>query len=116
MVSRTTVDPEGDKKKVLFVCAQGRLRSATGMHLMNRLFGYNTRCCGIDQDALIPLNPNLCIWADEIVVMERYMLHRVQQCLDHHGIATQPKCLDIPDEYNYMDDELCALIQRRFFS
>lgn len=101
--------------KVLFVCSQGRLRSPTAMHLMNRLYGYNTRCCGVDQDALIPLSPDLLLWADEVVVMEQFMTGVVQEIADCHIGKVKIKCLDIPDEYDYMDDALCSLIQRGFF-
>lgn len=86
------------------------------MHLMNRLYGYNTRCCGIDTDALVPINANLVIWADEIVVMEGYMMQYVQEIADSHCAFIKIRNLAIPDEYDYMDDELCSLIQRRFFS
>ena len=110
------MDKSTRETNILFVCAQGRLRSATAMHLMNRIYGYNTRCCGIDETALIPLNPMRRIWADMIYVMEEYMLQYVQDGLDNHGIYTVPKCLGIPDEYEYMDEELCQLIQKRFFS
>lgn len=109
-------NPEGDKRKVLFVCAVGRLRSATAMHLMNRLYGYNTRCCGTDDGALIPLNSNLLYWADEIVAMEDDVAMDVLLALENHGINQKVKSLRIPDEYEYMDEELCSLIQRRYFS
>lgn len=110
------INTENDKYKVLFVCAQGRLRSATAMHLMSRMYGYNTRCAGVDHDALIPLNEMLVCWADEIVVMESYMETRVQEIADSVTAFVKIRCLDIPDDFDYMDEELQALIQRRFFS
>ena len=110
------MNPEGERKKVLFVCAQGRLRSATAMHLMNQMYGYNTRCCGVDHDAMVPINAGLVIWADEICVMEQYMMQKVQEIADSHVAFVKIKSLDIPDEYDYMDSELCSIIQRRFFA
>lgn len=86
------------------------------MHLMNRLYGYNTRCAGVDTDALVPINPELVCWADEIVVMEGYMTQHVQEIADSVKAFVKIKNLGIPDEYDYMDEELCSLIQRGFFS
>ena len=110
------MNPEGERKKVLFVCAQGRLRSATAMHLMNQMYGYNTRCCGVDEAALVPINQQLILWADEVHVMEEELVPRVQEVVDSHRPNLEIRIMGIPDEYEYMDSELCSLVQRRFFS
>lgn len=107
---------EMKNKKVLFVCAQGKLRSATCMHFMNRLYGWNTRAAGVDADALIPITAELIKWADDIYVMESYMEGAVQEIADDIGAFIRIRVLNIPDDYNYMEEELCGLVQRRVFS
>lgn len=102
--------------RVLFVGAGGVLRSATAMHLMSRLFGYNTRACGIEEDALVPITLKLIKWADEVVAIDNFQHLYVQTLCDDNDIRKVVKSLSIPDHYKYMDPELCALIQRRYFS
>lgn len=114
-VKSSTVN-QSMSKKVLFVCAQGRLRSATAMHLMHRMYGYNTRCCGTDKDALFQANERILGWADEICTMDEFQKFLIQGMCDDMGIAQKVRSLNIPDDYDYMDDELCSLIQRRYFA
>ena len=55
---------------ILFVCSQGRIRSRTA-EVLTLLGGLQARCCGTDQDALVPLNNNLLRAADTIICMEQ---------------------------------------------
>lgn len=104
---------QGEAHKVLCVCSAGLLRSPTAANVLHKEFGYNTRACGTDTDhALIPLDTVLCHWADEIVCMESRHAHEIT--------AINPKfeekltCLQILDDYSYMDEDLQALIKQRY--
>ena len=90
---------QGVTKKVLCVCSAGLLRSPTAAVVLNREYDYNTRACGVDKGhALIPIDDVLCEWADEVVVMEKWMADYVDQ-----GFQNKVKVLGVPDRFAYMD-------------
>lgn len=103
-------------KRVLCVCSCNELRSPTmAWVLSNPPFNYNTRSCGTDKFyTLIPLTSQLLEWAEEIVCAERshadYITHRFSSIRTRHKI----KCLDIPDEYEYRQQELVDLIVTKY--
>jgi predicted protein tyrosine phosphatase len=93
---------QGKALKVLCVCSAGLLRSPTAAVVLQREFGYNTRAAGISRSfALIPVDKVLLEWADEIVVMESWMAQNLPEEYDH-----KKYCLDIEDNYEYMNEEL----------
>lgn len=103
---------QGDAKKVLCVCSAGLLRSPTAAKILWKEYGYNTRSCGLDiGHALIPIDDVLIAWADEIVCMTFEQEERLLKM----G-CTNVKCLNIPDNFRYMDAELCELIIQKYVS
>lgn len=92
---------------VLFVCAQGVIRSRTA-EVLSTLGGMNARSCGIDDDAIVPVNNRLLAWADHIVCMEK--LHSDYVKLFCECDPASVISLGIPDEYMPFDDELIALL------
>lgn len=105
---------QGDSKHVLCCCSAGLLRSPTAANVIHREFGHNTRAVGLEESyALIPINPQLLYWADEIVVMTSSHADVVEKlCEEHLGAASWPKLivLSIPDNFAYMDKSLQILI------
>ena len=100
---------QGDANRVLCVCSAGLLRSPTAAVVLQRDFGFNTRSAGCnDEYALIPVDEALLTWADEIVVMESWMAHELEEWSD------KIICLNIDDNYSYMDPELQQLIKDRY--
>ena len=94
---------QGDMKKVLCVCSAGLLRSPTAAVVLQREFGYNTRAAGLTKEyALIPVDDVLLEWADEVVVMETWMYHE----LEDNPRVDELTCLNVPDVYPYMAQEL----------
>ena len=92
---------------VLFVCAQGAIRSRTA-EVLSTLGGMSARSCGIDDDAIVPVNNRLLAWADHIVCMEK--LHSDYVKLFCECDPASVISLGIPDEYMPFDDELIALL------
>jgi len=113
-----------DAKRILTVCSAGLLRSPTSAVVLNREFGYNCRSCGIDSNyALVPISHALIHWADEIVVMEHWMIRGVEDVIRAiFGKANAESyidskviiCLNIQDNYGYMDDKLQEVIIRKY--
>ncbi len=102
---------QGKYKKVLCICSAGLLRSPTAALILSQEpFNYNTRACGIHDYALVPIDDVLINWADELVVMEKYMIEQLPESSNGKGIV----CLDIKDNYEYRQVELIELITTRY--
>jgi predicted protein tyrosine phosphatase len=96
--------------KLLFVCSQNRLRSPTAEHVFAQWPGVETASCGTNADAQTPASPELLHWADIIFVMEPTHRSKLQKRFRPAAGGKRIICLGIPDEYDYMQDELVALL------
>ncbi len=109
---------QGDDRRVLCVCAGGVLRSPTAAWILsNEPFNYNTRACGDQSYALIPLTEELVVWADEIVVMDEWQAENVNLLLAKSlGDGTWPlvHILNIEDDYDYKNPVLVELMTYKF--
>jgi len=105
---------QGGYKKVLCVCSAGLLRSPTTAVVLNRKFNHNTRACGMEDYALIQIDDVLLTWADEIVCMDDNQRGRIARKLELLGIDTPIKCLDIGDNYEYMNADLQRQIEEKY--
>lgn len=103
----------GLPRNVLFVCTQNRLRSPTAEQVFADWPGVETQSAGLGNDAGNPVSPELLAWADLIFVMEQAHRNKLsakfRTCLGGKRII----CLDIPDQYGYMDPLLVQLLQRK---
>ena len=100
---------QGSAKRVLCVCSAGLLRSPTAAFVLQKEFGFNTRAAGLTAEyALIPVDEVLLEWADEVVVMESWMFEKLK---DFDGTLV---CLDVPDNFERMDEELQQMIIERY--
>jgi len=101
---------QGEYKRVLCVCSADILRSATtAVVLSKEPFNYNTRSAGLEHYALIPVTEVLLAWADEIVCMtkghEKTLKHMTEKPII---------CLDIPDSYEYRNEDLMKMIRENY--
>jgi predicted protein tyrosine phosphatase len=92
--------------KVLFVCSQNRLRSLTAETIFDGLSGHQVRSVGTEEGARIRVTAGHLGWADLIFVMEKRQLHRLQTKFREEIAGKRIICLYIPDDYEYMDEEL----------
>lgn len=100
-------------RHVLFVCSQNRLRSPTAEQVFSSWPGIEVASAGTDHDAEIPVSPELLEWADLIFVMEDVHRTKLAQRFRRHLRDQRIICLDIPDEYPYMDPHLVILLKAR---
>ena len=92
--------------KVLFVCSRNRLRSLTAESIFNGRNDHEVRSVGTEEGARIRITPGHIGWADLIFVMEKRHRQRIAMKF-RKEIASKPVvCLYIPDDYDYMDEEL----------
>ncbi|MBO9708380.1 MAG: low molecular weight protein tyrosine phosphatase family protein [Caulobacter sp.] len=99
-------------KKVLFVCGKNKLRSPTAEQVFADWPGVETASAGVNHDAEEPLSGELVEWADIIFVMERAHRSKLSKRFKKH-LRARVICLDIPDDYDFMDPALIALLKAR---
>ena len=97
----------------LFVCSQNRLRSPTAEHVFSQYEGVECESAGVHDSANVPLSPELIEWADIIFVMEKAHRNKITKKFKRHLNGKRIVVLGIPDEYEYMDDTLIALLERK---
>lgn len=102
-------------RNYLFVCSQNRLRSPTAEHIFADTPGLNTLSAGTNSDAEEPLSDELVEWADVIFVMEN--THRNKLRKKHKRALKDQRVivLGIPDEYEFMDAGLIALLKAKMW-
>ncbi len=100
-------------RHVLFVCSRNRLRSPTAEQVFAEWLGVETASAGLSPDADAPVTPELLAWADTVFVMERAHRARLVARFGTHLRHARVVCLDIPDDYDFMDPALVRLLQTR---
>jgi predicted protein tyrosine phosphatase len=98
---------------VLFVCSQNRLRSPTAEQVFADWPGIQTSSAGLNAGAENPLTPELVAWADLVFVMERAHRARLSSRFRPQLGRARVICLDIPDDYAFMEPALIELLRQR---
>jgi predicted protein tyrosine phosphatase len=68
--------------------------------------GHHVRSAGTEEGARIRVTAGHLGWADLIFVMEKRHLNRLQTKFGEEIAGKRVVCLYIPDDYEYMDEEL----------
>ena len=100
-------------KTILFICSQNRLRSPTAEQVFADYPGIEVASAGTNNDAENPLTSELVKWADMIIVMEKQHKAKLQRSFRTSLRGQRIICLDIPDDYGFMDPELTHLLTTR---
>ncbi len=100
-------------KHVLFICSQNRLRSPTAELVFAKHPEIECASAGLNHAADNPVTPELIEWADLIFVMEKAHRSRLSAKYRRHLGNKRIVCLDIPDEYGYMDPALVQLLKAK---
>lgn len=100
-------------RNIVFVCSQNRLRSPTAEHIFANHAGIEVSSAGTNHDAENPLTAELVLWSDVIVVMERTHRAKIQKRFRNSLRGRKIICLEIPDNYAYMEPALIALLTTR---
>lgn len=100
-------------KRVLFVCSQNRLRSPTAEQVFADHPALECFSAGTNRDAVNPLTAELVQWAEVIFVMEKTHRNKLTAKFKRHLANKRVVCLDIPDDYEFMDPALVRLLKAR---
>ncbi len=98
-------------KRALFICTQNRLRSPTAEHVFASWPEVETDSAGLGNDADVALSTEQIAWANIIFVMEKAHRNRLSKNFRAHLNGKRVICLDIPDDYEYMQAELVRLLE-----
>lgn len=98
-------------KNILFVCSQNKLRSPTAEQVFSSWPDIEVSSAGTNHDAENPLSGELIEWADIIFVMERQHRSKIQAKYRSSLKDKRLICLNIPDDYAFMDEALVTLLE-----
>jgi predicted protein tyrosine phosphatase len=72
-----------------------------------------TDSAGLAMDAEVPLSPEQIEWATVVFVMEKAHKNKLSAKFKSRLNGKRVICLDIPDDYEYMQPELIALLESK---
>jgi predicted protein tyrosine phosphatase len=101
------------RKRILFICSRNRLRSPTAERVFSEDPDLEVKSAGIDKDAVNPVTSDMLSWADLIFVMDKKQRNHIYRRFDKTVKGKHIICLDIPDEYNFMDPGLVRLLRAK---
>jgi len=95
----------------LFICTQNRLRSPTAEQVFSTWPDVETDSAGLGNDADVRLSVEQIEWVTLIFVMEKAHRNKLSKRFKAHLNGKRVICLDIPDDYDYMQPELIRLLE-----
>lgn len=98
---------------ILFVCSRNKWRSATAETIYQNHAFHQVKSAGTAASARIKLNAKLIDWADVIFVMEKKHKQIMHERFSYALNCKEIVVLAIPDEYQYMDEDLIAEIHSK---
>lgn len=100
-------------KRALFICSRNRLRSPTAEQIFSAWPDVETDSAGLAVDAEVVLSSEQLAWATIVFVMEKAHKNRLATKFRASLNGKRVICLDIPDNYEYMQPELIALLEAK---
>jgi protein-tyrosine phosphatase len=100
-----------NKMNLLFVCGRNKWRSPTAARLYQNDERVSVRSAGMSAKSAHQISVQDLEWADLVLVMEQnYKAHILGIYRDYKLPLIE--VLDIPDEYEYMNEELISMIKQ----
>jgi predicted protein tyrosine phosphatase len=73
--------------------------------------GHEVRSAGTEENARIKVTAGHIGWADLVFAMEKKHVRRLQSKFGYELAGKRLICLHIPDEFEYMNEDLIGLLQ-----
>lgn len=99
--------------RVLFLCRHNRMRSPTAERVFGKRADLDVRSAGTAPDALARVNAHMLEWADLIFIMDDQQRRSLKRRFGSHPALEHLICLDIPDDFAFMQRELVELLHER---
>ena len=71
------------------------------------------RSAGTSSEALVRVNQRMLDWADTVFIMEPEQRLRLEEMFPAHPALERLICLEIPDDYIFLQPELVSLLETR---
>lgn len=97
--------------KLLFICNVNKFRSPTAEEIFKDR--YETKSAGLSEFATKRLTKEMLEWADIVFVMESKMRKKIGKRFPEQYLKKRIVMLDIEDIYDYMQPELCRILEAR---
>ncbi|WP_270172778.1 low molecular weight protein tyrosine phosphatase family protein [Paenibacillus sp. SYP-B4298] len=97
--------------KLLFICSRNKWRSLTAEKIFDGYNGYRVRSAGTEKGARIRVTEGHIGWAEIIFVMEKKHVSRLKDNFPNTLLNKRLICLNIPDDYEYMDEDLIEILK-----
>lgn len=101
-----------DRPNVLVVCGKNKKRSRTAEHIFKNNARFNIRSAGLSPKSERKISENDLHWADLVFVMESDHRAKIREVYNHLELP-QIEVLHIPDDYEFMDEELVEMLNDR---
>lgn len=98
-----------ERPNVLVICGKNKRRSRTAEHIFKNDDRFNIRSAGLSPKSNRKLSEKDLSWADLILVMEADHRSKIKELYKYAQLPTII-VLSIPDEYEYMDEELVGIL------
>ncbi len=99
--------------RALFLCSRNRLRNPTAEQVFASWPDVETDSAGQASDASVELSVEQIDWVTIILVMEKAHRARLAKRFRNHLRGKRVVCLDIPDDYGFMQPELIRLLEAK---
>jgi predicted protein tyrosine phosphatase len=99
--------------KVLFICGKNQWRSPTAEQLFADDPRLECASAGLSHDAETQVSVELVEWAQLIFVMEKTHRAKLSAQFQSHLKGKRVVCLNIPDNYRFMDPQLVKLLRAK---
>lgn len=99
--------------KLLFICSRNKWRSLTAEKIFHGCNGYEVRSAGTEEGARMKVTAGHVGWADIIFAMEKKHVRRLKDRFSSECSNKKLICLNIPDDFRFMDEELIEILKER---
>ena len=97
------------RPNILIICGKNKRRSRTAEFMFKNDQRFNIRSAGLSPKSDRKISENDLNWADLVLVMETDHRAKIKELYKHLQLPAI-QVLNIPDEYEYLDEELIQLL------
>jgi predicted protein tyrosine phosphatase len=101
-----------ERPNILVVCGRNKKRSRTAEHIFKNDNRFNIRSAGLSPKSDRKISENDLNWADLVFVMETNQRSKIWEVYSHVEMPNI-EILHIPDDYEFMDEELVEILNER---
>ncbi len=97
------------RPNILVVCGRNKKRSRTAEHIFKNDNRFSIRSAGLSPSSERKISEKDLNWADLVFVMENSQRSKIKDIYKHVSLP-KIEVLQIPDDYEFMDNELVEIL------